>query len=47
MLAPVQKPLTCDDDTKPFVILVAGVNGTGKTTTIGKLASGWPKTAPR
>lgn len=38
VLAPVQKPLEVADDKKPFVILVAGVNGTGKTTTIGKLA---------
>src|SRR6185295_3631709 len=38
MLAPIQKPLTMDESKKPFVILVAGVNGTGKTTTIGKLA---------
>jgi fused signal recognition particle receptor len=38
LLAPVQKPLQVADDKKPFVILVAGVNGTGKTTTIGKLA---------
>ncbi|HJS44779.1 MAG TPA: signal recognition particle-docking protein FtsY [Rhizomicrobium sp.] len=38
LLAPVQKPLTAQDGIKPFVILVAGVNGTGKTTTIGKLA---------
>jgi len=38
LLAPVQKPLSVEDDRKPFVILVAGVNGTGKTTTIGKLA---------
>jgi fused signal recognition particle receptor len=38
LLAPIQKPLTMDDSKKPFVILVAGVNGTGKTTTIGKLA---------
>jgi fused signal recognition particle receptor len=30
--------LTMDDSKKPFVILVAGVNGTGKTTTIGKMA---------
>ncbi len=37
-LAPVQKPLAIDGGKKPFVILVAGVNGTGKTTTIGKLA---------
>jgi fused signal recognition particle receptor len=38
LLAPVQKPLSAEDGNKPFVILVAGVNGTGKTTTIGKLA---------
>jgi len=38
LLAPIQKPLTMDDSKKPFVILVAGVNGTGKTTTIGKMA---------
>jgi fused signal recognition particle receptor len=34
----VQKPLRPDPDNKPFVILVVGVNGSGKTTTIGKLA---------
>ncbi|HWD28732.1 MAG TPA: signal recognition particle-docking protein FtsY [Rhizomicrobium sp.] len=38
VLLPVEKPLVVDGDKKPFVILVAGVNGTGKTTTIGKLA---------
>jgi fused signal recognition particle receptor len=38
LLAPIQKPFTMDEEKKPFVILVAGVNGTGKTTTIGKLA---------
>ncbi|MFO1248660.1 MAG: signal recognition particle-docking protein FtsY [Alphaproteobacteria bacterium] len=38
LLAPIQQPLRVADDKKPFVILVAGVNGTGKTTTIGKLA---------
>ena len=38
LLAPVQKPLMAQDGKKPFVILVAGVNGTGKTTTIGKMA---------
>ncbi|MFI4960103.1 MAG: signal recognition particle-docking protein FtsY [Hyphomicrobiales bacterium] len=37
VLAPVAKPL--EVTTKPFVILVAGVNGSGKTTTIGKLAA--------
>jgi len=38
-LAPVARPLTIDGAKKPFVILVAGVNGSGKTTTIGKLAA--------
>src|SRR6202012_6115970 len=37
--APVAKPLVIDAGHKPFVILVVGVNGSGKTTTIGKLAS--------
>jgi fused signal recognition particle receptor len=39
ILAPVAKPLAIVSADKPFVILVAGVNGSGKTTTIGKLAS--------
>jgi fused signal recognition particle receptor len=39
VLAPVAKPLEIKADRKPFVILVVGVNGTGKTTTIGKLAA--------
>jgi fused signal recognition particle receptor len=39
VLAPVAKPLAIDDAQKPFVILVVGVNGSGKTTTIGKLAA--------
>src|ERR1700738_447994 len=38
-LAPVAKPLEIDATQKPFVILVVGVNGSGKTTTIGKLAA--------
>jgi fused signal recognition particle receptor len=38
-LADVAQPLTIDAAKKPFVILVAGVNGSGKTTTIGKLAA--------
>jgi fused signal recognition particle receptor len=38
MLAPVAKPLAIDRSAKPFVILTVGVNGVGKTTTIGKLA---------
>jgi fused signal recognition particle receptor len=39
VLAPVAKPLVIDESHKPFVILVVGVNGSGKTTTIGKLAA--------
>jgi len=39
VLAPVAKPLAIDESQKPFVILVVGVNGSGKTTTIGKLAA--------
>ncbi len=38
LLAPVEASLAIDADARPHVILVAGVNGTGKTTTIGKLA---------
>jgi fused signal recognition particle receptor len=38
VLQPVAQKLIIDPAKKPFVILVAGVNGTGKTTTIGKLA---------
>ncbi len=38
ILAPVAHPLQIDRTLRPHVILVVGVNGTGKTTTIGKLA---------
>ena len=38
MLAPIAKPLVIDPAQRPFVILTVGVNGVGKTTTIGKLA---------
>ena len=38
ILAPVAKPLALDRALRPHVVLVCGVNGTGKTTTIGKLA---------
>jgi len=38
ILAPVARPLELDPARKPHVVLVVGVNGTGKTTTIGKLA---------
>ena len=37
-LAGVSQPLEIPDSERPFVILVVGVNGSGKTTTIGKLA---------
>jgi fused signal recognition particle receptor len=39
VLTPVAQPLAVDAARKPFVILVVGVNGSGKTTTIGKLAA--------
>jgi fused signal recognition particle receptor len=39
ILTPVTKPLEIDASKKPFVILVVGVNGSGKTTTIGKLTA--------
>ncbi|XFC38648.1 signal recognition particle-docking protein FtsY [Stenotrophomonas indicatrix] len=38
ILQPVSKPLVIDRNAKPFVVLTVGVNGVGKTTTIGKLA---------
>ena len=38
ILAPCAQPLLIDPAHRPFVILVVGVNGSGKTTTIGKLA---------
>ena len=39
VLAPVAEPLEINSARKPHVILVVGVNGTGKTTTIGKYAN--------
>jgi fused signal recognition particle receptor len=39
VLTPVAQPLRVDASKAPFVILVVGVNGSGKTTTIGKLAA--------
>ena len=38
VLAPVAKPLVVNSSLRPHVIMMVGVNGTGKTTTIGKLA---------
>ena len=39
ILTPVAHPLAIDATKKPFVVLMVGVNGSGKTTTIGKLAA--------
>lgn len=41
LLAPVATPLVIVPARKPHVILMCGVNGTGKTTTLGKLATQW------
>ena len=41
ILTPVARPLVIDRSHKPFILLMVGVNGSGKTTTIGKLASQW------
>ncbi len=38
ILLPCQQPLLIDSANKPYVILMVGINGVGKTTTIGKLA---------
>jgi fused signal recognition particle receptor len=38
IVGPVSHPLVVDESQRPYVILVVGVNGSGKTTTIGKLA---------
>ncbi len=39
LLSPVARPFEIDEARKPHVVLIVGVNGTGKTTTIGKLAA--------
>jgi fused signal recognition particle receptor len=41
LLAPVARPFELDRTRRPHVVLMVGVNGTGKTTTIGKLALAW------
>lgn len=41
ILEPVAAPLRPDSGNKPHVVLLVGVNGSGKTTTAGKLASQW------
>jgi fused signal recognition particle receptor len=43
VLAPLARPLEIDAAKKPFVLLVVGVNGSGKTTTIGKLAAAFTR----
>ena len=37
LMSPLEKKIVIEENTKPKVILIAGVNGVGKTTTIGKL----------
>ncbi|HUK59644.1 MAG TPA: signal recognition particle-docking protein FtsY [Stellaceae bacterium] len=46
-LSLVDRPLKLEAKEKPFVILVVGVNGSGKTTTIGKLAEGFREDGKR
>ncbi|HWX47652.1 MAG TPA: signal recognition particle-docking protein FtsY [Roseomonas sp.] len=41
ILEPVAQPLELDNEKRPHVVLVVGVNGTGKTTTIAKLGQQW------
>ena len=41
ILKPFAKPIQIDPSLKPHIVLVCGVNGSGKTTTIGKLAQQW------
>ncbi len=38
LIKPLEQPLTIPDNGEPFVIMLAGINGAGKTTSIGKLA---------
>ena len=38
LLKPLEQPLHIPDNGQPFVIMMAGINGAGKTTSIGKLA---------
>lgn len=42
LLTPLEQPLVIDDQ-KPFIVMIAGVNGAGKTTSIGKLAKRFQK----
>lgn len=43
ILAAVEQPLAISDDNQPHVVLMVGVNGSGKTTTTGKLAARFQK----
>ena len=47
ILAPVARPLVIDRTLQPHVVLVVGVNGTGKTTTIGKFAQSYAEQGMR
>jgi fused signal recognition particle receptor len=47
ILTPVAKPLVLDNSKRPHVVLVVGVNGTGKTTTIAKLGQQWASAGKR
>ncbi|MBM3568616.1 MAG: signal recognition particle-docking protein FtsY [Alphaproteobacteria bacterium] len=47
LLAPCERVLAPDAAARPAVVLVCGVNGTGKTTTIGKLAARWRREGKR
>ncbi len=47
VLAPLARPLVPDRAAKPHVILTVGVNGTGKTTTIGKLAASYVRSGKK
>jgi fused signal recognition particle receptor len=47
ILGPVARPLELNPEHRPHVILVVGVNGTGKTTTIGKLAASYREQGKR
>jgi fused signal recognition particle receptor len=47
ILGPVARPLELDPALRPHVVLVVGVNGTGKTTTIGKFAQFWHEAGKR
>ena len=43
LLAPLERPLVVDRTRVPYVIMLVGVNGAGKTTSIGKLGRSCPR----